>query len=92
MSDIISGIESKIECQIKCQMGCQDECVEKVHAVVARSTFRSQMCKKLTVSEHFWTFGCRLAWQAQGILHLVKSEQNVRVLWQFQKRWQVWDI
>ena len=21
-------------------------------------------------------------------LHLVKSEQNVRVLWQFQKRWQ----
>ena len=64
----------------------------KVHAVVARSTFRSQMCKKLTVSEHFWTFGCRLAWQAQGILHLVKSEQNVRVLWQFQKRWQVWDI
>ena len=26
------------------------------------------------------TFRCCLAWQAQGIVHLVKSEQNVRVL------------
>ena len=29
--------------------------VEKVHAVVARSTFPSQKCKKLTGSEHFLT-------------------------------------
>ena len=29
---------------------------------------------------HFWTFRCRLAWQAQGIVHLVTSEHNVRVL------------
>ena len=29
-------------------------------------------------SDHFWTFGCRFAWQTQGILHLAKSEQNVR--------------
>ena len=34
---------------------------------------------------HFWTFRCRFAWQAQGIVHLVKSEHNVRVLWHFQK-------
>ena len=54
--------------------------VEKVHAVVARSTFPSQKCKKLTGSEHFWTFRCRFAWQTQGIVHLVRSEQNVRVL------------
>ena len=54
--------------------------VEKVHAVVARSTFPSQKCKKLRGTEHFWTFGCRFTWQAQGILHLAKSEQNVRVL------------
>ena len=66
--------------------------VEKVHAVVARSTFRSHECKKLTGTEHFWTFRCAFAWQAQGIVHLVKSEQNVRVLWHFQKRWQAWDI
>ena len=30
--------------------------------------------------DHFWTFGCRFAWQAQGIVHLVKGEQDVRVL------------
>ena len=33
--------------------------VEKVHAVVARSTFPSQKCSKLTVSDHFWRFRCR---------------------------------
>ena len=33
--------------------------VEKVHAVVARSTFRSQKCEKLRGTEHFWTFRCR---------------------------------
>ena len=43
-------------------------------------------------SDHFWTFRCRFAWQAQGIVHLLKSEQNVRVLQHFQKRWQAWDI
>ena len=54
--------------------------VEKVHAVVARSTFRSQNVKNTRGSDHFWTFRCRFAWQAQGIVHLVKSEQHVRVL------------
>jgi len=36
--------------------------VEEVHAVVARSTFRSQKWKKLWGSEHFWGFRCRFAW------------------------------
>ena len=58
--------------------------VKKVHAVVARSTFRSQNVKSTRGSDHFWTFRCRFAWQAQGIVHLVTSEQNVRVLWHFQ--------
>ena len=31
-------------------------------------------------TDHFWRFRCRFAWQAQGIVDLVKSEQNVRVL------------
>ena len=57
--------------------------VEKVHAVVARSTFRSQNVKNTPGSDHFWRFRCRFAWQAQ-IVHLVTSEQNVRVLWHFQ--------
>ena len=29
--------------------------VQKVQAVVARSSFRSQECKKLRGTEHFWT-------------------------------------
>ena len=68
------------------------EMSKKVHAVVARSTFPSQNVQNTPGPEHFLTFRCRFAWQAQGIVHLVKSEQNVRVLWQFQKRSQAWDI
>ena len=35
--------------------------VEKVHAVVARSTFRSQNVQNTTCSRHFWRFRCRCA-------------------------------
>ena len=54
--------------------------VEKVHAVVVRSTFPSQNVQNATCSDHFWTFRCRFAWHAQGIVHLVKSKQNVRAV------------
>ena len=54
--------------------------VEQVHAVVAQSTFPSQNVQITPCSEHFWTFRCRFAGQAQGIVHLVKSEQKVTVL------------
>ena len=33
--------------------------VEKVHAVVARSTFRSQNVQNTPCSDHFWRFRCR---------------------------------
>ena len=64
--------------QVRTTLGSCD--VEKVHAVVARSTFLSQNVQNTPRSDHFWTFRARFAWQAQGIVHLVKSEQNVRVL------------
>ena len=35
--------------------------VEKVHAVVGRSTFRSQNVKSTRGSDHFWRFRCRFA-------------------------------
>ena len=92
--------------------------VEKVHAVVAWSTFRSQKCAKHTIlgpllevemskkctplsrEAHFQvkmykahhsrtTFGGS---DVEGIVDLVKSEQNVRVLCHFKKRWQAWDM
>ena len=46
----------------------------------ARSTFQSQNVKSIRGSDHFWTFRCDFAWQAQGIVDRAKSEQNVRVL------------
>ena len=54
--------------------------VEKVYTVVARSAFRSQNVQSTTCWRHFWTLKRRFVWQAQGILHPAKSEQNVRVL------------
>ena len=51
--------------------------VEKVHAVVARSTFPSQNVQNTPCMDHFWRrFRCRFASQAQGIVDLVKSEQK----------------
>ena len=35
--------------------------LEKVHAVVARSTFRSQNVQNTRGSDHFWRFRCRFA-------------------------------
>ena len=55
----------------------------------ARTTFGSWDVRG---SDHFWTFRCRFAWQAHGIVHLVKSEQNMMFFLHFQKRWQAWDI
>ena len=43
--------------------------VEKVHAVVARSTFRSQHVKNTRGSDHFWRFRCRFASLHYTTLH-----------------------
>ena len=47
---------------------------EKLHAVLARSTFRSQKCKKLTVSDHFWKLRCRKSARRCGAKHISKSK------------------
>ena len=52
---------------------------------MAQSTFRSQNVKSTPRSDHFWTLNRHFVWQAQWILHLAKSEQNVRVSWPLQK-------
>ena len=48
-----------------------------MRTAVARNTCPGQKCKKLTGSEHFLTFRCRFAWQAQGVVNLAKSERDV---------------
>ena len=47
------------------------------------ATQSDDLCRevpRLPSKDHFLTFRCAFAWQAQGIVDLVKSEQNVRVL------------
>ena len=47
--------------------------VEKVRPVVARSTLRSQKCKNLTGSEHFWKLRCRKSARRCGAKHISKQ-------------------
>ena len=48
--------------------------VEKVHAVVARSTFRSQNVKNTRGSDHFWKFRCRKSARRCGAKPISKSK------------------
>ena len=48
--------------------------VEKVHAVVARSTFSSQNVKNTPRSDHFWKFRCRKSARRCGAKHISKSK------------------
>ena len=46
---------------------------EKLHAVVARSTFRSQNVKNTPFSDHFWKLRCRKSARRCGAKHISKS-------------------
>ena len=48
--------------------------VEKVHAVVARSTFRSQNVQSTSASDHFWKLRCRKSARRCGAKHISKSK------------------
>ena len=48
--------------------------VEKVHAVVARSTFPSQNVQNTSTSDHFWKLRCRKSARRCGAKHISKSK------------------
>ena len=48
--------------------------VEKVHAVVVRSTFRSQNVQNTPRSDHFWKLRCRKSAHRCGEKHISKSK------------------
>ena len=48
--------------------------VEKVHAVVARSTFRSQNVQNTPGADHFWQLRCRKSARRCGAKHISKSK------------------
>ena len=58
--------------QVRTTFGSWD--VEKVHAVVARSTFPSQNVQNTTCSRHFWRFGCWKSARRCGAKHISKSK------------------
>ena len=47
---------------------------EKLHAVVARSTFPSQNVQSTSRSEHFWKLRCRKSARHCGAKHISKSK------------------
>ena len=47
---------------------------EKVHAVVARSTFPSQNVQNTPFSDHFWKLRCRKSARRSGAKHISKSK------------------
>ena len=50
--------------------------VEKVHAVVARSTFRSQNVQNTPAPDHFWKLRCRKSARRCGAKHILKSKRT----------------
>ena len=58
--------------QVRTTFGSWD--VEKVHAVVARSTFPSQNVQNTPFSDHFWKFRCRKSVRRCGAKHISKSK------------------
>ena len=48
--------------------------VEKVHAVVARSTFPSQNVQNTSASDHFWKLRCQKSARRCGAKHISKSK------------------
>ena len=48
--------------------------VQKVHAVVARSTFRSENVQNTPFSDHFWKFRCPKSARRCGAKHISKSK------------------
>ena len=55
--------------------------VEKVHAVVARSTFRSQNVQITSASDHFWKLRCRKSARRCGAKHISKSKCTKHTLY-----------
>ena len=63
--------------QLRTAFGSWD--VEKVHAVVARSTFPSQNVQNTSASDHFWKLRCRKSARRCGAKHISKSKVSKKL-------------
>ena len=67
--------------------------VEKVHAVVARSTFPSQNVQNTPFPEHFWKLRCRKSARSCGAKHISKSKCTKHtILRHSQATFGSWDV
>ena len=64
--------------QLRTTFGSWD--VEKVHAVVARSTFRSQNVQSTPCSDHFWQLRCWKSARRCGAKHISKSKCTKHIM------------
>ena len=64
--------------QVRTTFGSWD--VEKMHAVVARSTFPSQNVQNTSASDHFWKLRCRKSARRCGAKHISKSKCTKHLL------------
>ena len=64
--------------QLRTTFGSWD--VEKVHAVVARSTFPSQNVQNTPASDHFWKLRCRKSARRCGAKHISKSKCTKHIM------------
>ena len=74
--------------QLRTTFGSSD--VEQVHAVVARSTFRSQNVQNTAVSDRFWKFRCRKSARRCGAKqfgsqHVINTRGSEH-FWKFRSR------
>ena len=65
--------KSKCTKHLKCRTTFGSWDVERVHAVVVRSTFRSQNAQSTPFSDHFWKLRCRKSAHRCGAKHISKS-------------------
>ena len=54
--------------------------VEKVHAVVARSTCGSENVQNTLCLDHFWKFRCRTSAHCGGAKHILKSKCTKHIM------------
>ena len=69
-----AGFEVKMYKAPQCRTAFGSCDVEKVHAVVARSRFRSQNVQNTPWLDHFWKLRCRKSARRCGAKHISKSK------------------
>ena len=69
--------------QLRTTFGSCD--VQKVHAVVARSTFPSQNVQNTPFSDHFWKLRCRKSARRCGAKHISKSKCTKHTIFRCRK-------